>query len=195
MKTIELNVYSFNELSKEAQEVAIKNHRNSDFFEVLNGFSEDVVERLGELNIEVAKHGLQYSLTYSQGDGLSFKGNFDVKDMVFAALPTLSEKRKNIVIELIYSLKSSGNNGRYCYASKNDVEMEFNYNDFRENKHSNLYELCSNVLTHTQNYYIELCSKFENQGYSQIEHERSDEAIKDTIIANDYEFLASGKKY
>lgn len=35
----------------------------------------------------------------------------------------------------------------------------------------------------------------EKAGYEDIEYQQSDEAIKETIIANEYEFLSNGKLY
>lgn len=194
MQTVTIEIFKFNELSAEAQKVAIDNYRNS-MDEVLYFFKDYVQEQLKDEGIELDKRGLQYSLSYSQGDGLSFAGEFDVLKMVKLALPNLSEIRQNIISQCIYKLRSSGNTGRYCYASSNDVEMEYNYNCWDEDKYSNLTVLCNTVLEFTQNYYMEICSKFEKQGYADIEYQYSNEAIEDIIIANEYDFTIDGKTY
>jgi len=194
MQTVTIEIFKFNELSAEAQQVAINNYRNS-IDEVLHSFSDDVHEQLKDEGIELDKRGLQYSLSYSQGDGLSFAGEFDVLRMIKLALPNLSETRQNIVNQCIYKLRSSGNKGHYCYASSNDVEIEYNYNCWDEDKYSNLTALCQTVLEFTKDYYTDLCGKFERQGYAEIEYQYSDEAIIEVIEANGYDFTIDGKMY
>jgi hypothetical protein len=194
MQTVNIEIFKFNELSEAAKETAIEQYRNS-IDDVLWYFSDDINEQLREENITLKKNGLQYSLNYCQGDGLSFAGEFDVQKMVKMALPNLSEKRQNVVNECIYSLYSSGNTGHYCYASKNDIDIEYNYPNLDYNKHSNLTALCEIVVEFTKDYYIALCNKFEKQGYSEIEYQYSNEGIIENIIDNDYDFTIDGKRY
>lgn len=194
MQTLTIEIFKFNELSAEAQQVAINNYRDN-ISEVLYFFSDDITEQLKDEGIELNKRGLQYSLNYCQGDGLSFAGSFDVLKMIKLALPNLSEVRQNIVNQCIYKLSSSGNTGHYCYASSNDVDMEFNYPCWNEDRYSNLTALCNTVLEFTKDYYMDLCRGFEKQGYSEIEYQYSDECIIETIVANDYDFTIDGKRY
>ena len=197
MKTIRTKVYSFNELSEQAQQTAINNFRESQQqdSDYLHFFSDDISEQLKRHHIEIDTNGLCYSLNYRQGDGLSFSGSFDVGEMVNAALPQLSEKRQSIIKDLIHTIKSKANNGHYCYASKSDVDIEYNYNNFYQDTHSNLYSLCETVLNHCEYLYMELCKDFEKQGYDSIEFQYSDECIKSNIEANDYQFLSNGNLF
>jgi hypothetical protein len=194
MQTITLELFKFNELSEAAKETAIEQYRNS-IDDVLWYFSDDIKEQLKEENIILGKNGLQYDLSHCQGDGLSFSGEFDVQKMVKLALPNLSEKRQNIVNECIYNIYSSGNTGHYCYASENDIDIEYNYYNWNYNRYSNLTALCEIVVEFTKDYYIDLCNKFEKQGYAEIEYQYSDEAIIENIFANDYDFTINGKRY
>ncbi len=195
MKTITLELFKFNELSEAAQQKAINEHRNS-IDDVLWFFSDDIAEQLKEENITLSKRGLQYSLNYCQGDGLSFAGEFDVLKMVKLALPNLSAKRQDIINHCIYKIYSTGNTGRrYCYALKIDIDFEYNHSNWDEHRYTNLSLLCQKVAEFTENYYIDLCDKFKKQGYDEIDYQYSDEGIKETIIDNDYEFTIDGNRY
>jgi len=194
MQTVNIELFKFNELSEDAKQTAIEQYRNS-IDDVLWYFSDDIEEQLREENITFTKRGLQYSLNYCQGDGLSFSGEFDVQKMVKLALPNLSEKRQNIIEQCIYSLYSSGNTGYYCYASKNDIDIEYNYCNWNYNRYPNLTALCEIVVEFTKDYYIDLCDKFKKQGYAEIEYQYSDEAIIEKIIENEYDFTIDGNRY
>ena len=45
------------------------------------------------------------------------------------------------------------------------------------------------------NIYRDLCIKVKNSGYADIEHQNSEESIRDVISGNEYEFLADGTIY
>jgi hypothetical protein len=137
---------------------------------------------------------LQYSLSYCQGGGLSFSCN-NIKESLL--LPLFAEilgegkeKTSKIIIENSY-FSNSGSNGYYCYASRNDIEYIFDYNIDAPN----IENIVLQVETKIQNLYMELCKDLEKKGYEDIEYQCSDEAITETIIANDYEFLSNGKMY
>lgn len=83
MKTITKNIYSFNELSKKAQEKAHQDYKNRNTYEFLEQYLLD------ELNIELEENNIKengnkkvlYSLSYSQGDGVCFIGDFIWEDV------------------------------------------------------------------------------------------------------------------
>lgn len=89
MKTItrEYNIYTFDELSQEAKDKARENFNQNDNYPFL---SDDMNERLHELlednkikdTNDTSKAGttptqVLYSLSYCQGDGCMFEGNFE----------------------------------------------------------------------------------------------------------------------
>lgn len=75
MKTIELKIYSFNELSDKAKQYAINKYYENETYDYLE---EDMYYNLIDLiNENECKHEnikLFYSLSYSQGDGVCFTG-------------------------------------------------------------------------------------------------------------------------
>lgn len=191
MKTID--VYSFNELSESSKQKAINDYLNSDCFEYdLSFFKEDIENQLKELNIEMTD--LTYSLSHSQGDGLSFSSEFDVKHYVDLCFTELSEKRKSILIDLIHKIESNKNNGRYCYATKTGIEIIVNYDSLSEYKHRNIYKYINKLESYIQDLYIDLCKDFEKQGYTEIENQSSVEYISETLEINEYNFLENGKR-
>lgn len=192
MKTKTINIYSFSELSQEAQEKAIEYFRDckQNDGDLLMFFSDDVTEQLKEKGWNDVK--LQYSLSYCQGDGLSFSGKLNLKYFLEKEYSHKLPKYKiNALCEYIYSVYSKGNTGHYCFASENQIEYNENYQDNIERK--NLDKLWQDVLSEIKTSYMALCRKFEKQGYNEIDYQLSDECIKEDIEANEYEFLENGK--
>jgi len=193
MRTIRTKIYSFNELSNEAQQKAIEKYRNgSEIY--LDFFNDAAIEQINNSGFyDDVK--LQYSLGYCQGDGLSFSCKRIEWKIIEPLFIEFLGKNKEKTAKLIFencSFICKGNDGRYCFASKNDIDFTFeNYN----REYQNIKEVVGNVLTKIENKYLELCKQLEKQGYSEIEYQQSDEAIKETIIANEYEFTKDGKQF
>lgn len=192
MRTVRTKVYKFEELNENAKQVAIENHRKDqeiclDFF---NDYAKEQIEAAGfKGNIE-----LQYSLNCSQGDGLSFSCDcFDKLNELF--IEVLGANKTKTIDCIINELKfvNNGNDGRYCYASKSDIELCLN--NYYVKSSQNIDELISKVEKKIQNSYIELCKNLENQGYKEIEEQQSDEYISSELIDNDYDFLVNGELF
>jgi len=193
MKTIRIKIYKFEELSQEAQSNAIEQWRDRQDV-CLDFFNENSIEQINEAGF-YDDIKLQYSLGYSQGDGLSFSCKRiewkTIEPLFTEVLGQGKEKTAKLIFEYC-SFICKGNDGRYCFASKNDIDFTFeNYN----REYQNIKEVVGNVLTKIENKYLELCKQLEKQGYSEIEYQQSDEAIKETILANDYEFTKDGNQF
>lgn len=78
MKTITKNIYSFNELSKEAQEKAHQEYiKNNEYEGLLSEMIDTLKDELKNHNIEETGFTkVLYSLSHSQGDGACFIGDF-----------------------------------------------------------------------------------------------------------------------
>lgn len=126
MRTVRIKVYSFNELDSKARQFAIgvrtkENSENVDLY----GWQEVAkweIEDEGFVNPE-----LQYSLGYSQGDGLSFSadGYKKLSSLFEQVLGTGKEKTAqfladNCVVAIL------GNTGNYAYAHASQVNVRFN---------------------------------------------------------------------
>lgn len=197
MKTIEIKLYKFSELSKEAKQTAIENWRKSNWEsgDFLHFFEEDCNEQISEAGFE--SPAVSYSLSYSQGDGLSFKADKynKLSELFLKHLGQGKEKTAELLAENCTQILK-GNNGRYCFASKNDIDLYFeNYSSSINTDMVNCQKVLDKVLKDLENIYIELCKNLENQGYKQIKFENSDEYIIETIEVNDYDFTEDGEIY
>lgn len=194
MKTQEITLYKFEELSEEAQKKAIKNYINSiDYIELdwLIWQFEDEAKQIGFENPK-----FQYSLSYSQGDGLSFSFSYFNSEKLTELIKEITGKKTNWFLDIIqnsiYSISGKGNTGHYCYAKENQVELEENYNSFN---YPNIMELHEKILEAIQEKYMNLCNDFEQIAYEQIEHELSEENAKFWLSKNDFTFLSNGEEF
>lgn len=193
MRTIRTKVYLFNELSKDAQQKAIEQVRNRK--EVcLDFFNDDAVSKIEEVGF-YGDVQLQYSLSYCQGDGLSFSCKGIEETVLFSffaeVLGAGKEKTAKVIMDNCYFV-NTGNDGHYCFASKSDIDY---YLESYKAEYKNVNEVVGKVLEKIENLYIDLCKELEKQGYDEIEYQYSDEEIIEDIIANEYEFLKDGTRY
>jgi hypothetical protein len=191
MRTIKTNLYQFHELSKAAQETAIEKQRNNENNVYLDFFYDDCIELINKKGFK-GNIKLQYSLSYCQGDGLSFSCDYynNLNTLFIEILGTEKQKTINCIINNCI-LKINGNNGRYCYAHRNDVNLELD--NYYVKSSTNLDNLISQVETKLKDLYIDLCKELENNGYSEIEYQNSDECIIDYFNNNEIEFYENGK--
>lgn len=82
MRTIETKIYNFSELSENAKQKAIETYRENTPYEWLGGdLSEYLKELLEKYQVEpIGIPQLEFSLSYSQGDGACFTGDFNLKN-------------------------------------------------------------------------------------------------------------------
>lgn len=189
MKNVQIKLYSINELSKEIKEKVIEKFKNN--FDIdLDFFNYDVIEDLKSKGWNDVK--LQYSLSYCQGDGLSFSGKLDLKWFLENIYSKKLTKFKIWALnEYIYKVISKGNTGHYSYSHKNQIEFEHNYP--YERKH--IEKLLENVLDEVKDYYVKLCNEYEKQGYNEIDYQLSNEYITEFLENNEYEFFENGQVF
>jgi hypothetical protein len=193
MRTIRTKVYKFDELVVDAQQNAIEEYRDKREID-LDLFNDDAVEQIEKAGF-YGDIELQYSLSYCQGDGLSFSCNGINESLLLSFFAEILGEGKEKTAQAIIdncSFINKGNNGYHCFASKSDI-------DYTLESYRNIYEnieiVVSTVREKIENLYMNLCKDLEKQGYEDIEYQRSEEAIIETILANDWEFLSNGKMY
>ena len=163
MKTIEINLYSFDELSDKAKENAIEKwYEKEDYYFLSQDLKESLISLLNERNIYYQDIKLLYSLSYCQGDGLCFTGILE---------------KNGITLKLSHKY-------RYYYA--NSVDMLF-YNQECED-----IEEEDERTEELKNIYFEICEILENEGYSILEYRMNDEEFSDLCDANGYYFTEDG---
>jgi hypothetical protein len=191
MKTIEIKLYKFTELSEQAKNVAIEKQRNHEID--FDWFSDYCHEQISEKGFK-GNIKLQYSLSYCQGDGLSFSCDYfnNLNALFVEILGTEKQKTIDCIINNC-SLKIKGNDRRYCYAHRNDINFELD--NYYVKSSTNLDNLISEVESKLKDLYIDLCNELQKQGYDDIENQYSDEYITETLIEKDYYFTIDGLIY
>jgi len=171
MELKQVEVYNFEELSDSVKEKVLNKFREQNDYYFLEGNLNE------ELNLLLEKHkikqleapALRYSLSYSQGDGVSFIGRFEFKGyFVRVNLGHLSNL--------------------YSHSRTTDISIEAD-DDHNGDITEELQEINEEEF---KNIYYEICDELEKIGYSHIEAEDDDETIKEDIRANEYKFLANG---
>lgn len=173
MKTITpqpYNVYTIDELSKEAQEKALAKHTEQNDYYFLSDYLDERLHELLEENKikdlnDTSKPNTKttqvyYSLSYSQGDGCMFEGNFEWKGY-------------NIKIKQV---------GHYYHSNSKDITIT----DDEDN------DIDGQVFEDFEAIYQEICKQLEKAGYDFMKYEDSMEAFKESCEANEYTFTKDG---
>lgn len=197
MRTIEVKLYTFEELSPEAQVKAIKKEREHAYENLeLYMFNEDAEMQIEEAGFENPK--LSYSLSYSQGDGLSFKADRYTKltEIFIKILGEGKEKTAQLLADNC-TQNLTGNRGHYCYAKRDQIDLylENHTSSINVVNTNNIDTVVNKALTILEDIYMDLCRKLEKQGYSEIEYLTSEECAKETLIINEVEFTENGSIY
>ena len=138
MRTIQTELYYFDELSEEAQGVAIESIQTT-FSDMVFGYTEE------ELMVEMFKEYLEdkgyynmspeYSLSYSQGDGVRFLGDMDLRELDCLLRRLLDENQYDMLIEsgIDIELSIKSNSYRYFHEQTmsfyltSDVDDEYDF--------------------------------------------------------------------
>ena len=198
MKTIELKIYNFNELSNEAKNKAITKQREYEYKwgEPLYFFKDtckDKIEKAGFEDIII-----EYSLNNSQGDGLSFSaGNYNKLELLYLDILGKGKEKTAKLLAENTTIQLTGNRGNYTYAHSNQVDLYFENQTSSINciDISNIEDIQGQVLNKLSTIYMGLCGELEKEGYLEIQYYFSDENIINMIEDNDYEFLEDGKVF
>lgn len=164
MKTIEIQLYNYDELSIASQRKALAdwNENNDDPMmqsHMINLLKEELDER--KIKYDADSIDVRYSLSHSQGDGFMFEGK-----IVFGQY-TITVKHSGH-----YFHSYSKNLSWY----KNDEEV------WPTVESSDAFE----------EVYQAICKKMEQVGYDEIEYQTSEEHFIEECEANEYTFEQDG---
>jgi len=172
MELKQIEVFKYDELSDTAKEKALSYYNKDNQFDYLSDDLNEYLKQLLEENgIKGENVKLYYSLSYCQGDGVCFEGNFEFKGF-------------NINVK---------HDGHYYHSNSKIIEVEAleeNDDDLRQDLIEALSEEVENEFSEL---YKEICDKIEKSGYSQIEYENSEENFKEVCEMNEYTFRANGE--
>ena len=193
------DVYTYDELSDDAKA------KVKDLFLQWRGedgdiFKEDCENSLAEMfpNSDLK---VQYSLTYSQGDGFNTYGTLSIKDLLnadFSKYPLndsgiTAPANKDAILAAcdkadVYDIDLEENR-RYGYSLADRLEVI-------PNNDEDLTDEDTALLSDLENFAREVMetinSKFEKNGYDYF-YEMSEEDVRDMADANEYEFTEDGE--
>ena len=196
METRTYKVYKFSELDDDQKEKAIENFRDNNLdYDWWDNTTDDVIT-IGKLwGINIDK--VYFSGFCSQGDGACFEGSFTyekgslkaVKDYASkdTELHNIIERWQGIQRKCFYVIKGSvKQSGHYMHENCTDFdvrfESDFSYADFYSDDNE------ETVKEIVRDYMRWIYKRLE----SEYEYLQSDEAIIETIEANDYDFTEDG---
>jgi hypothetical protein len=187
MKTKTINLYQFNELTEEQQAKVLEKHRyfNEDITCNLIEYDDIHIEKLKELGF--INPDISYSLSYCQGDGASFtcseldyelllkyyKGKH--KGWMLEILKEYCEVR----IKRIYSC-------RYVHENSCNTELY----EYTQYNYPRIIDELENIRQYIENIRLEACVNLAEDLQNEIDYLQSDEAIAESLIANEYYFNA-----
>jgi len=197
MRTIEKNIYTFEELSPEVQAVAIDHLRDInvgyDWWGYTFDYYKEKLESLGFINAKI-----DFSGFYSQGDGACFDADIDLITILENKLQCAADYKdaKNLlrwlVLEdngLLADYKISSNGSRYSHERTRFVDTTSYASDCVKDWETD------EILIMLEDLRLELCREIYSSLEIEYEYLISDEAVKGTIEANEYEFTENGCLY
>jgi len=179
MRVIETTVYKFEELSDEAKDRAIEKYQskmNVCELALTDGDCYNLMcEEAGFLNSEI-----EYSGFYSQGDGASFMADIDTESFLVGKYECLKE------LDFHLEIRIRRNNTYHEYSK---VVVPLYVEDAIAEEHMKLIEELSDEVEQLR---VDLCHDIYRALEIDYEYQTSNEAISETLIANEYEFDEQG---
>ena len=194
MRTITkiINLYNFDELSEKAKEKVINASREYLYTEHCNNIDDVIYDCLCNYGMEDAKYN--YSLGYSQGDGVCFYNinlfsyirltskdyNTKLNKFELEALTLLNEKEYKMFLQYLnegYNIKIVKNSSNYCHSHTCSLEEEYYYSDNEEEEKA-INNLIYDLKKKMENIYHKMCYEIERLAYNYIEYISDDEITK-----------------
>jgi len=173
MTTKTINLYSFDELTKEQQEKVIENHRDINTFDNWHDWEiEEWTQKLSRQGFNDAK--IYFSGFYSQGDGASFSANVDLsKFLKGRRLATKYAKEMKLAEETGDNIVIEQSSPHYCHEYTMSIDSD-------------------NLPADLENFILEEARKQACAIYKDLrslyEDLTSNETIAETLRANEYLF-------
>lgn len=197
MKTLEIKVYGFDELSPDAQQVAIEVNRDAlvqddSWFEpILEGFRED----MKELGHDIDVRDIRFTGFWSQGNGASFHTKHSSLDtgallkeagIKYKDLPRnfSTEVKEGLITYDLYPNPSS-------YSHENTVELEMEY----DGDNDAIYDKCVELVPVLQSMLRDKMRKLYSDLEKYYEELRTDEVIKEELREREEDYLEDGSKF
>lgn len=204
-----IEIYTFEELSESAKEKAIEDNRDINIFHDWFEFILDMwKEKLHEIGFESAD--IRFGSFYSQGGGASFESDVNIEKIFSSLVYHTGKDFKNTDLNYFEKFLNLQDNGMIdttfwskrissYYSHENtctvDCELDLyleNYSCIGENW---FYDTLDKIAEDIESYRHELCQIIFQDLQDEYEYLTGDEAIKEALISNEYEFLKDGSTY
>ena len=197
MRVVETKVYTFNELSATAKEVAIENHRDVNTYD---GWWEPIFEGITEQAEQAGFHvgNIYFSGFWSQGDGAMFEYT-TVGDTLlnkFVDQLDLSPLRKQWLRSQTFAQGRGDHSGHYYHENccSHVIDFEPNFSTY-----GNFWEWIGSFADQYEEFVIAEYKSLCRELYSRLEIYNddltSDEEVAETIIMNEWEFDEDGNNF
>ena len=195
MRTVETKLYIFEELSAEAKQTAIENHRDINTYDgwwetIFEGFTEDA----NKAGFHVGN--IYFSGFWSQGDGAMFEYTTlgDTLLNKFIDQLDLSPMRKSWLRTQTYAEALGRHSGHYYHENCCDHKISFepNFDYFDQNFSNWINSFADQYEEFVIAEYKTLCGELYSRLSKYNDELTSDEDVADTIKMNYYEFTEDG---
>lgn len=201
MNIVETKTFKFDELSPEAQQVAIDQYRNDEFYpfddwyDFIKSDFHEILELIGFYNIDSCFSGF-----YSQGDGASFTADYTYKKGCLNAIKNYAPNDKelySIVKSIVSHQKDNGYKLECIITHSGSMYIHSSTMCFDWSKgNDSCFEWKNNsVEDEIEQLFKDLADWYYSKLYNEYEYLMSDECIIENIESNEYDFLESGKQY
>jgi len=182
MRVLEINAYTFGELSEKVQERVLEKFRDMNVdYEWYENTKEIWTKKLKENGFLNAK--IEFSGFHSQGDGASFTGEIDIQKMIdtFPEFKSLEVDKINLgILDL---------NGRYYHSHSKKVTGDYDEWDI-DKEGDTLFESFKDAV---EQFRQDLCQDIYAELQKEYEYLTSDECIIESFSMNNYEFNVYGE--
>lgn len=197
MKTIEIKVYKFDELSEHAKEKAREWFREGNlYYNWWEFIYEGLKERAEEAGFDVTN--IYFSGFWSQGDGAMFEYDniVDKLRLDFINQLGLSQMRKDWLINNTMISGRGRHRGHYYHSRccNHSIYWEVDNGDLHYSTlfYSWLKSFASDFEEYVIDIYEDFCKKLYEELEEEYEYLNSDEVVDETIISNGYYFDEDG---
>jgi hypothetical protein len=201
MKTVEVKLYKFDELSEKAQAKAIEKNRDINVHDDWHEFIIDdfIIEEIPSKGFDATK--IYYSGFWSQGDGAMFEydGIHDELFNEFVDGLGLSPMRTEWIKTQVYVSASGKQRGRYCHekSCSHSIYWEVNNGDlhYSTNFHQWLMSFADDFEAFVIDKYEDICRDLYKSLEESYDYLTDDRQVAETLYANDYDFTEDGDMY
>jgi tRNA A37 N6-isopentenylltransferase MiaA len=197
MERVNVNVYDFKELSKEAKETAKKSVEVDLSLMEREDINEEIAETLKEEGLSGLVDDIRWTLGYGQDDGISFFGGVDLNEFIQAQKIETENKIPDFADVRIYSTSR-----QYTHFNTMEIDDDLDRIDIEEVDDFDNYEITEETYNETKaiiekvlDKCKELSKKLEGVCYKIIENIESEAYIQNYMEINKMKFLKNGSVY